>query len=934
MELHISVLNKVATYQKRDGDIVCGNSDYTIRFTFDEEWENVDHLQARFVWDDNTYADRDIVDGVCSVPILYNTESVEVGVFGGDLATTTPAIIGCKKSILCRDAELNPDDGKDYANILKESVEAKISYFVPDGTTVYYYDSLDDCIYDVNYGEADKAVPPSPSNVCCWYREDRPHAEPVIVLLQNITTAAKQTVEVSCTLNLAGCLIDADLTDLGTDTSQNLFHIKGEHFRVDASSVGGVIRLRGSNNGSVFYVASSCKDFRVDGGEYLFYPEASNSNDIVFKIYAEKSRIADATIDIEKEASTTTGSKMTACVQVKNSCEIARCNLRVADNGGAAAMAVYCHTFELANIHDNRIDVRSSEGYDAFGIYAQSAGKKLLVGNCNIQADAPDNATADLDGVKHGSACAIVTAAEHVEVKGGTYIGTHSGINFNTASGKTATVFVENIEAYSCGHGGIYFTATTSYVRNSKIGARAYDGVYDADAMSITEAYGDFYVGGNSNMKVYMDNCELLGGGTWCGVLRGGDGLYKYNRLFISNTLNPQDTTTNPATVKKFRIDEGNYLIAGRGTDVTKDSVVGYANSVAPGGALTHTDDEYSECEVYANERTDASLAVNTAAGEFVSIVDAAQKPVRDLRVYGKTFQDGEPSYENPLEIKCVKQGTKVRILGENLFDVEQRMSVAQQYVTATTITNNVIAMSVTAISSSFQQLLIKMPVDNFRGRDVTASFGKVVNSNPTSLTGVFVQVIRNQETVADKILFFNNSYTPQTFFVPADATHMYVILRADQQKNAPVGSTVSLHDFMITSSATDTGAINPSKFTNIELTVPCDLYEDDVWNPLTGVVEKHNAVVAYNGEDTGFLSNGYVSTSGGTIPGDTIVYKLAEPITEQYDKHFITLPHGKANVVQSPTEEFADITIDYAADTKLYIDNRLAAMQAMILEG
>ena len=30
--LHISILDKVATYRQRDGEIVCGNSDYQIEF--------------------------------------------------------------------------------------------------------------------------------------------------------------------------------------------------------------------------------------------------------------------------------------------------------------------------------------------------------------------------------------------------------------------------------------------------------------------------------------------------------------------------------------------------------------------------------------------------------------------------------------------------------------------------------------------------------------------------------------------------------------------------------------------------------------------------------------------------------------------------------------------------------------------------------------
>lgn len=127
MELHISVNNKVATYQKRDGDIVCGNSDYTIRFTFDEEWDSVADKTARFNYN-GMHTDKPIVDGVCEVPIFQNVPIVDVGVYGGELCTTTPASIVCKKSILCEDTTIDPDEGKVYeeecARLAQEAAES------------------------------------------------------------------------------------------------------------------------------------------------------------------------------------------------------------------------------------------------------------------------------------------------------------------------------------------------------------------------------------------------------------------------------------------------------------------------------------------------------------------------------------------------------------------------------------------------------------------------------------------------------------------------------------------------------------------------------------------------------------------------------------------------------------------------------------------
>lgn len=98
--LHISVNNKVATYIQRDGHIVCGNSDYLLKFTFDSEWDDQASKTARFIWN-GKYYDQAFTGDTCIVPIITGAEKVEVGVYAGELKTTTPATIPCEKSILC-----------------------------------------------------------------------------------------------------------------------------------------------------------------------------------------------------------------------------------------------------------------------------------------------------------------------------------------------------------------------------------------------------------------------------------------------------------------------------------------------------------------------------------------------------------------------------------------------------------------------------------------------------------------------------------------------------------------------------------------------------------------------------------------------------------------------------------------------------------------
>jgi hypothetical protein len=123
--LHISVLNKVATYQHRDGDIICGNSNYQIQFVFDGEWDEYPEKTARFIWNGGYY-DVDFSGDTCVAPIISGATSVEVGVYAGDLRTTTPAVIFCQRSILCGDEPQRPESAEIYVNEAKVAAERAV----------------------------------------------------------------------------------------------------------------------------------------------------------------------------------------------------------------------------------------------------------------------------------------------------------------------------------------------------------------------------------------------------------------------------------------------------------------------------------------------------------------------------------------------------------------------------------------------------------------------------------------------------------------------------------------------------------------------------------------------------------------------------------------------------------------------------------------
>ena len=113
--IHINVFDKVATSRQRDGMIVCGNGNYQVQFTFDNEWDAHDQKTARFIWN-GQYIDVPFTGEVCQVPVISNTLSVSVGVYTEDLSTTTPAIIECKKSILCMGGEASAEERERQAD--------------------------------------------------------------------------------------------------------------------------------------------------------------------------------------------------------------------------------------------------------------------------------------------------------------------------------------------------------------------------------------------------------------------------------------------------------------------------------------------------------------------------------------------------------------------------------------------------------------------------------------------------------------------------------------------------------------------------------------------------------------------------------------------------------------------------------------------------
>lgn len=79
--------------------IVCGNSDYNVKFDFDDEWQAHNNKIGVFTYNrcGEWRSENVLFEGdTCPVPALHGVRSVWIGVTAGDVRTSTPADVPCR----------------------------------------------------------------------------------------------------------------------------------------------------------------------------------------------------------------------------------------------------------------------------------------------------------------------------------------------------------------------------------------------------------------------------------------------------------------------------------------------------------------------------------------------------------------------------------------------------------------------------------------------------------------------------------------------------------------------------------------------------------------------------------------------------------------------------------------------------------------------
>ena len=81
-------------------DLITHNSDYYIRFDFDDEWNDYEQKTVYFVYEDGNYMPVIMSGNICNLPIIQNERRrVFIGVQAGNLKTTRPCCVNVLDSI-------------------------------------------------------------------------------------------------------------------------------------------------------------------------------------------------------------------------------------------------------------------------------------------------------------------------------------------------------------------------------------------------------------------------------------------------------------------------------------------------------------------------------------------------------------------------------------------------------------------------------------------------------------------------------------------------------------------------------------------------------------------------------------------------------------------------------------------------------------------
>lgn len=99
-DIKITIKNKIPTLVDKNAHIVTYNSDYSLTFEFDEEWEEYPVKNLLIIADGQKLVDKEFMGNTVELePLTTDSAICEVGVYAGDIRTTVSVCIDLWQSI-------------------------------------------------------------------------------------------------------------------------------------------------------------------------------------------------------------------------------------------------------------------------------------------------------------------------------------------------------------------------------------------------------------------------------------------------------------------------------------------------------------------------------------------------------------------------------------------------------------------------------------------------------------------------------------------------------------------------------------------------------------------------------------------------------------------------------------------------------------------
>lgn len=478
---------------------------------------------------------------------------------------------------------------------------------------IYYYDSLDAAIKDIN-GQTLSGSRYNDENQICSVYKDFKTANYVITLLKDIELIdGSYTISQNSELNLNGHKITDTIYNnmiyqlFRADTNTSLAiigEISGSEIEIqlkvssDYTSFSGCVRARLGSSALV-----------VKGGTYKLSAEPGPRTSTITMFWSEANRCNIQDTNIEVDCTTIAAE---SCLGIK------------AVNGSET---------ELKN---NTIEVVSGHKTTTYG-YNIGTTDVVICENNKVFADAPDNAVNTNAGWSYGGLVDVLVKVAYLTNE--KLVGTHSGLYMCASKS-----YINGGTYESCAHGGIYYAGSNSinYITNAIVGYQNYEGKFDSSNFTNKGGFGSFYIGGSSgrhDIRVYMDNCILTadqstetagqddGVKPYGPVLRGTDGESNCV-LYISNTNLPDG--------KKLRVDPKHKAFVGKNTNITTDKITTTSAFEKP-GTVTFTDFIYREETLYTNDKfNEAKTYTNSSLGSRPTYGEMWDAIERDASVYAE----------------------------------------------------------------------------------------------------------------------------------------------------------------------------------------------------------------------------------------------------------------------------------------------------------